>query len=294
MSTVTSITQAAADRFVSTLFITTLVHGVVILGVSFDFTPAPAGSPNPTLEVVIVQGPDSDAPEDADYIAQQNQIGEGNTQDNVRPNSQLSNNQETQNQGEAEGLDLESSETGQPNPLDQLVSRSASLQVASDVQDTAEMPEPEHRQARLMLGNADPAAASDSDQPLLAHSDNPREKIIAVNTKEANFAAYLDRWRQRVEDLGTVNFPDDARRQGLAGNPVLEVAINQDGSIREIVVRRSSRHKLLDQSALRILRLAAPFEAFPQEIRQEYDVLRFVYEWRFLGDGNLGRGRVSK
>ncbi|MEM7282376.1 MAG: TonB family protein [Pseudomonadota bacterium] len=295
MSTVTSITQASADRFVSTLFITTLVHGVVILGVSFDFTPLPSGSPNPTLEVVIVQGPaEETAPEDADYIAQQNQTGDGNTEENVRPNSQISNNLESTNQGEADGLDLESSETGQQNPLDQLVTRSSSLQLASNIQDSADMPELEQRKARLMLGNADPAAASDSDEQLLAHSDDPREKIIAVNTREANFAAYLDRWRQRIEELGTVNFPDDARRDGLAGNPVLEVAINQDGSIREIIVRRSSNHKVLDQSALRILRLAAPFEAFPKDIRENYDVLRFVYEWRFLGDGNLARGRLSK
>lgn len=295
MSTVTTVTQAASDRFASTLFLATLIHGVFIMGVSFNYGGIPSGVDNPTLEVIIVQGPAADeAPSDADYLAQQNQSGEGNTQEKARPNSQLSNNAEVENLGEAEGLDLSTSETGEVSPNDQLVTKAASDLSAFSERDIAEIPELTERQARLMLGNVDPAAATQEDAPLLVQSDNPREKIIAVNTREADFAAYLDRWRQRIEELGTVNFPDDARRDGLRGNPVLEVAINADGSIREIVVRRSSNHKLLDQSALRILRLAAPFESFPREIRENYDVLRFVYEWRFLGNGNLAQGRLSK
>jgi protein TonB len=86
---------------------------------------------------------------------------------------------------------------------------------------------------------------------------------VSVDTQEALFAGYLAAWKQRVEQLGTLNFPDAARRAGMTGNPVLEVAIGADGGLREIIVVRSSQQKLLDQAALRILRLAAPFEPFP-------------------------------
>ena len=114
-------------------------------------------------------------------------------------------------------------------------------------------------------------------------SPHAHARIVSVDTQEALYAGYLAAWKMRVEQLGTLNFPDAARRAGLAGNPVLEVAIGSDGALREIIVVRSSQQKLLDQAALRILRLAAPFEPFPEELKREYDVLRFVYEWRFIG-----------
>ena len=142
-------------------------------------------------------------------------------------------------------------------------------------------------EARLMRAAASSNIVA-SDQGSL-HADGPRERTVSVDTQEALFAGYLAAWKQRVELLGTLNFPDAARRAGLTGNPVLEVAIGADGGLREIVVVRSSQQKLLDQAALRILRLAAPFEPFPEEIRRQYDVLRFVYEWRFIGQAEPPR-----
>jgi protein TonB len=86
-----------------------------------------------------------------------------------------------------------------------------------------------------------------------------------------------------------MNFPQIARNAKATANPVLEVAIRADGSLAEIIVRRSSGRKELDQAALSILRLASPFDPFPADLRQKYDELRFAYEWQFLGGG----GKVS-
>ena len=84
------------------------------------------------------------------------------------------------------------------------------------------------------------------------------------------------------------NFPNEARRRQLSGNPVLEVAIRANGTLESVVVRRTSGHRELDDAAVGIVRLAAPFEPFPSALRERYPVLRFAYEWQFI-NGQLGR-----
>jgi protein TonB len=116
----------------------------------------------------------------------------------------------------------------------------------------------------------------------------PDDRLLA-DTRESAIAAYLDGWKRRIERVGTVNFPDAARRRSLSGNPVLEVSIGADGHLEQVVVRRSSGHPELDAAALRIVRLASPFDPFPPAMRDSYPRLRFAYEWQFL-KGQLGEG----
>jgi protein TonB len=127
------------------------------------------------------------------------------------------------------------------------------------------------------------AAVSDRELHLRGEKS---DKLLA-DTRESAIAAYLDGWKRRIERVGTVNFPHEARRRRLSGNPVLEVAIRADGRLAEVLVRRSSGHRELDDAAVRIVRLAAPFDPFPSQMRDRYPLLRFAYEWQFL-DGRLG------
>ena len=111
-------------------------------------------------------------------------------------------------------------------------------------------------------------------------------KLLA-DTRESAIAAYLDGWKRRIERVGTINFPNEARRRQLSGNPVVEVAIRANGSLESVIVRRTSGHAELDNAAVGIVRLAAPFEPFPGALRERYPVLRFAYEWQFI-NGQLG------
>ncbi len=287
----------STDRLVSTLFVATLAHGVVILGVSFSFLlPQPAPE-TMNLEVVLVQGADTTRePDDPEYLAQQNQLGAGSTDERERPATAPANTPSMQNEGQVEGDALESEARGQEaQPQETLVSRSPSDAAVESV--PWAVPDPSRRltTARLMLASEDSAAALDKvRRSLKAQGKDPDEDIITVNARANQFATYVSYWQSHTEQVGTLNFPDDVRRKGLTGSLLLEVAINADGSIREIRILRSSNEKLLDQAALRILRIAAPFDPFPEEIRKDYDVLRFVYEWQFLsGEQPSTRGRVS-
>lgn len=121
-------------------------------------------------------------------------------------------------------------------------------------------------------------------QRLDSRAQRPRRKYISANTREYRFAAYMEAWRAKVERIGNINYPNEAREKSLSGNLLLDVAINPDGSVREITVRRSSGHKVLDDAAIRIVELAAPYAAFPDNIREEVDVLHITRTWKFLNN----------
>jgi periplasmic protein TonB len=111
---------------------------------------------------------------------------------------------------------------------------------------------------------------------------------IAADTRESDVAVYLDSWRRKIERVGTMNFPDVARRQKLSGTPVIEVTIGSDGKLLDTVVRRSSGHVEIDEAAMRILKLAAPFDPFPADLTAKHDQIRIAYEWQFLGGASQG------
>lgn len=295
---------STSDRLVTTVFFAVLVHGAVILGVTF--APEDAGSPKaPTLEVTLVQET-SERPDEAEYLAQASLDGGGNTDEQVRPTSQLASPSQVDHPGETEGDRTEIADPGHEvseedvgestdrlTLTEALVTTTARSQrrVADDAAPARSQRAPVLYIPRLMDSSpelADPV--DDLGQQALASSDEPRERFVAVDTQEALFAEYLAHWRDRIERMGNLHYPDEARREGLEGSLVLEVAINSNGTIRDLDILRPSPHRLLDRSALRILRLASPFDPFPDELARETDSLRFIYEWRF---GSESEGTVS-
>ncbi len=129
--------------------------------------------------------------------------------------------------------------------------------------------------------------SAEVDQRLDAYAKRPRRKWISARTREHKYAAYMEAWRSKVERVGNLNYPDEARRRRLSGNLLLDVALNADGSVNEITVRRSSGHTVLDDAAVRIVRLAAPFARFPDQIRKETDILHIQRTWRFLSSNRF-------
>jgi protein TonB len=125
------------------------------------------------------------------------------------------------------------------------------------------------------------------DRRSLSASRQDRRKAINASTQEYQYAAYLEAWRSKVEKIGNLNYPDEAKRNKLHGNLLMHVAVRADGSVEQIRVVRSSGHRLLDDAAVRIVRLSAPFAPFPPEIRKNVDVLDITRTWQFLDGGTL-------
>lgn len=273
------------DRLTTTLFLAALFHGIVILGVTFAI-PGTDQRPTPTLEVLLLP-PDAtraaDNP-DAQYLAQRSQKGSGTTSERVRPANPASSALSAQQAGIPDGNSSEYREavTGKPS-TEILSSRSDRNEVEHR---SGEDRPAQHAQAPLALAPTPPLpiATNATDQTLRLRGKRPDGAFEVVpNTRESRLAPYLDAWRRKVERLGTLNFPHLARGGAAPGNPVLEVGIKADGTLGEVVIRRSSGRGEIDQAALSILRLASPFDPFPAELRKQYEELRFAYEWQFLG-----------
>ena len=126
------------------------------------------------------------------------------------------------------------------------------------------------------------------DQRVQAYAQRPRRKWITARTREHKFAAYMEAWRAKVERLGNLNYPDEARRRRLSGSLLLDVSLKRDGSIDDIVLRRSSGKKVLDDAAVRIVRLAAPYGKFPASFTKDVDILHIERTWRFTAENRLG------
>ena len=132
---------------------------------------------------------------------------------------------------------------------------------------------------------------NDDGVKLRMRGESKKRLWIAADTRGSDVAVYLDSWRRKIERVGTMNFPDVARRKKLSGTPVIEVTIGADGRLLKTSVRRTSGHAEIDEAALRILKLAAPYDRFPGELTAKHDEIRIAYEWQFLG-GDVQGGNV--
>lgn len=282
------------DRLTTTLFLAALFHGIVILGVTFA-VPREDSSATPTLEVLILTGPDAGAADNptAQYLAQRNQAGTGTTNERVRAANPASSPVAIDQPGSPDGNGSQYREAVSGQRATELVSaRSDRTEVAFRSGDELAA---QHAETPLALVQAapNPIATNATDAVLQLRGRHDGKYEVIPNTRESKIAPYLDAWRHKVERLGTMNFPQIARgRDAATGNPVLEVSIGADGKLKSSVIRRSSGRKDLDRAAQSILRLASPFDPFPAELRKHYDELKFAYEWQFL-DGAVGRGTVS-
>lgn len=268
--------RAARDRLSSMLILATLLHGLVLVGVTFT-APGGAGSTQRGLEVLLVSDelPEAGDNPTAAYIAQRSQEGSGNTLERLA--AELPGERP---QAEAAA--------GAPQPLDRfddplLMSSAPAL---SPIQIEA-VPQQE-----LLLTQQEMERLLAGDENLQLRGETREQLYMSPDTRASRLAPWLDGWRQRVEKIGTVNFPALARRPGMSGSLVLEVVVQNDGQLRSARIQRTSGHAELDEAAREILRLASPFDPFPPDLARDYRNLRFAYEWRFEG-GQTSRSAVS-
>jgi protein TonB len=285
---------AAHDRLASTLFLAALFHGIVILGVTFT-AEAPGPTPAATsLEVVIVtRDYEKMAPPlSPALLAQQNLLGRGNALLSARLRTALPQADEIALPGpDQDGVAGGPRDSGTPLPA-QVRLTAAPRERPAVLADVTGAPAPAAAQRALPQREAAAAEImTEPDEITVVPDANPRELVVSASTRESRIAGYLNSWKTRVERIGTLNFPRAAELARIRAYPVLEVAVGADGALREVVVRNSSGYRNVDQAAMEILRIAAPFEPFPPKLRDDYDVLRFAYEWHF-GRGS-GSGRVT-
>lgn len=275
------------DRLGVTAFGSLLVHMLVILGVTFTVPKLRDLQALPTLEITLVQSQSARAPDTPDFLAQANQEGGGDSDkpDIARSPLPLSEISDT-----AQSVPAMRPAPQAPVPAKR-DARALLTQRQADNRVTTPQPEPQRREARIdpaELGLPTPDDFSERarlnaeiSRVWQEYQKRPKRKFLNARTREYKYAAYMDAWRAKVERIGNLNYPEEAKRRSLRGNVVLDVAIKQDGAVEGVSILRSSGHKLIDDAAVRIVHLAAPFAPFPSDIRAETDVIHITRTWIF-------------
>jgi len=271
------------DRMHFSLFVASVIHATIIFGIGF-IAPPPSKKA-PSLEVTLAVHSTEKAPDKADFLAQANQEGSGSLdekallstteiadfRDNQIKNIQSEKPMPKQQEKAAQNEKLTTIAQSQYKALNsQLEKQQKQQQVVTE-------------SSKALLAQSLEIASLEAQlrEKRQAYAKRPRKKTLtALSTKSAVDAAYLDAWRRKIEQIGNAQYKSLGVGT-LTGNLRMLVAVNANGTIHEVRILESSGQRSLDNAALRVVRLAAPFDPFPAAIRNTTDILEIIRTWRF-------------
>ena len=284
-------TVSPGDRLSFTVFLAVALHAALILGVTFTYVTSKPSTH--TMEVTLAQQRAKRRPENADFLAQFNQVGSGTMEKKAIMTAPT----------EAQFQDTEIRETNQDVP--QSASHKAveqkqtaitttartdhNVTVDSEATETAPQ-KAEFENKKSLQARALEIASLEAriDRQRQIYAKRPRiKRLTSLSTASSADAFYLNSWRRKIESIGNLNYPQKARKNKLYGSLRLMVAILPDGSLKEVALLESSGHQVLDDAAVRIVRLSAPYAPFPDELRQSTDVLEIIRTWQFKKNSSL-------
>ena len=277
---------STTDRLSFTLFLAISLHGAIILGVTF--TSGLSKFSTHTLEITLVQNQSTNRPDKTEFLAQFNQAGSG-TLTEKRMITTLDQSQDLDSRDDNSAQDHKSVNrlveqaqhpviTARKNAdLDNSRTESTRPVTRDDTSD-------ERLQPEYNLEVASLEARLDRQQQI--HAKLPRiKRLTSQSTVASQDALYLDAWRRKIETVGNLNYPEEARRQQIYGSLRLMVAILPDGRLMSIKILKSSGHQILDNAAVNIVTLASPFMPFPDKISQSTDMIEIIRTWQFRQGG---------
>ncbi|MEC7814828.1 MAG: energy transducer TonB [Pseudomonadota bacterium] len=276
------------DRFSFTLFMALALHAILVLGITF--APESPRQSAQTMDITLSQFDDEEAPEEADFLAQTNQVGSGTEEEAAEMTSPQPSDL---SQPTVAPIQPEPMTTTAPQPVQEraVVSTEAPAQrqTAEPEQQTEPEPEPLPRSEKKSLMERSLEIASlearfDAQQQ--AYARKPRVmRVTAASTLRSSNAWYVQNWVSKVTRVGNINYPTEARQAGIYGTLRMLVSLRKDGTIKEVMILQSSGSTVLDDAAIRIVRMAAPFAPFPEEMSQSVDELEIIRTWSFQRRG---------
>ena len=262
------------------------VHAL-LMTLHFSFPDASKAMREKALDIVLVNAKSAKKPTHAQALAQANLDGGGNTDENRRLKTPLPPTPQQTSGTEIERMQrrMRELEVAQQKML----TEAKTARAVAAARNAAEQTVPSPSVSGLDLAESARAMArleGEISKSMDEYNKRPRKKNIGARTEEYRFAQYIEDWRQKVERIGTLNYPEAARGK-LYGSLVLTVSINHDGSLNRVDINRSSGYKVLDEAARRIVQMASPYSPFPPEIRRDTDILEITRTWYFTQGDQL-------
>jgi len=281
---VTSDEDLTRERFGFTVFLSTCFHAIIILGVGFTYLEELHSEPD--LEITMAHYRSKFAPNEPDFLAQENQIGSGTIDSVAAPSTPFKSDFNDELLQELVPIPQK------PEVVTEIKVRDAavisSIQNEQQVQqhlDDIELQDPKALSEKSTPSDLNLAIASlqvQFDLQRQAYAKRPRRYTISsASTKKSHDALYLDSWRRKIEAVGNINYPLAARQQQLYGSLRMLVSLFPNGEVSEIQILKSSGYSILDQAAIAIVKMASPFDSFPEAMRAEADILEIIRTWRF-------------
>ena len=276
------------DRFGMTFFLATIFHGMIILGITFSVAPPADSKTAPALDIILVQTKAPDDVEDADYLAQISQRGGGSAEEKARPRELFSAATLSEKPGISEQSTVQQVQKQKQNEqLTLLTQQNAKYSINTEKNPVKADDSTTLDTTNSNQSNNTARLAAEISHTIELQASLDRTKYLNSSTKEFTPAQYMRDWINRVERVGNLNYPDQARTKKLSGTLILDVVINADGELVKTDLRQSSGHQILDDAAKRIVKLAAPFSSFSKKLRKEADVIHITRSWEFLNNSRL-------
>ena len=257
-------------------------HIALIMGLGIRMPQLRWDAPHNVMDVVLVNARSATRPEKADALAQANLDGGGNTDQKLRASSPLPKVEDRDPSREMKAAEARMKQL--EAEAKELMTRMKSTARVATV-DTAPKTDvaKADAEARDLVEKSLEIARLEAQvrRQYQEYQERPKRKFVGARAQEYRFAQYVDAWRLKIERIGNLNYPSEAKARRLYGSLQLTVAIKADGEVESVEINRSSGHKILDQAAVRIVRLAAPFERFPDNIRKDTDILHITRTWTF-------------
>src|SRR6266702_4304819 len=243
------------DRLLTMLFLAALLHGLIILGLTFNSS-ANGSESAPGLQVLLVSDevPEAERNDSATYLAKRTQLGSGNTQESVPPRNAASSIPIPHQDGVRGGDSLTKKGDMAGNRSDRIITTtgwSTEVHYLAEAGNSGSSPD---QPMLLQQQSSSQPGPEDEDGPATLRGPKRDELWITPDTRAATLAPYLDGWRRKVERIGTIHYPRVARTLGVRASPVIEVGIAANGTLDKAVIRQTGGYAELDDAALQILK----------------------------------------
>ena len=276
------------DRLGLTLFLAIMLHGIIILGITFSVSPNAKSNTMPTLDIILVQSHNPSENEEAEFLAQVSQQGGGENETKARPSDLFTAASLSQDPGMAmQETQQQKASIKQTEKLALINQQDSDYAVNTDIEHQSDNDITLINQSNTQQTQNIARLAEELDNKIEYQSNTAKTKFLNSSTKEFVPAQYMHQWISRVERIGNLNYPDRARREKLNGTLILDVVINANGKLVKTDLRRSSGHQLLDDAAKRIVQLAAPYSPFPKKLKEVADVIHITRSWEFLNSNQM-------
>ncbi len=264
------------------LVVSLAVHITVVIGVGFRLPIVPRWeAPHNVMDVVLVNSKSAARPTKADALAQANLDGGGNTDEKRRASSPFPTVDERDPSREMKAAEARRRQL--EAEAQELMTRMKSKAAVAPMEVVPQGAAEAHAEAKDLVQKSLEIARLEAQirRDYQAYQERPKRKFVGARAQEYRFAQYVDNWRLKIERIGNLNYPAEAKARRIYGRLQLTVAIKADGEVEAIEINRSSGYRVLDQAAIRIVRLAAPFERFPESIKADTDILHITRTWTF-------------